>query len=84
MSRHCAVCQRQVELRWHSTEGNHLDRAECRKADGSGVWLCATCEEAAHRYMRESGAGGAEAVEELIGRLYRALTASLRPYRKRK
>lgn len=84
MSDHCAVCQRQVPLRWHDTEGSHLDRAECRQGQGQGVWLCDTCEEAAHRFMRESGASGAEAVDELIQRLYRALTTSLRPYRRRK
>lgn len=84
VTEHCHVCQRRQELRWHSTAARYLDRAECRKADGDGVWLCATCEEAAHRFMRESGADGAKAVDELIGRLYRAFTSSLRPYRRRK
>ena len=76
----CHVCQRPVSTRWHCTDGRHLDRAECRAAGGTGVWLCGTCEDAAHRYMRSTGAGGREAVEELFARLERLLGGPARRY----
>lgn len=77
----CAVCQRQVPLRWHCTSEDHLDRAACARAGGAGVWLCATCEEAAHRYMRLTGASAEEALAEVLDRLARMLTQR-RTYRR--
>lgn len=76
----CHVCQRPVSTRWHCTDGRQLDRAECRAAGEIGVWLCGTCEEAAHRYMRSTAAGGREAVEELFARLERLLGGPARRY----
>lgn len=78
----CAVCQRQLQLRWHCTSEDHLDRAVCREAGGDGVWLCSTCEEATHRFMRTAGAGGAAALEALFFRL-ESLISERRTYRKR-
>ncbi len=79
----CAVCQRQVPLRWHCTSESHLDRAACARAGGTGVWLCATCEEAAHRHMRLAGADAAAAVVKLLDRLDALLTQQ-RTYRRRR
>lgn len=77
----CAVCQRQVPLRWHCTSEDHLDRAVCSRAGGTGVWLCATCEEAAHRHMRLTGASADDALAEVLDRLARLLTQR-RTYRR--
>ena len=79
----CAVCQRRVPLRWHCTSEDHVDRAACARADGEGVWLCTTCEEAAHRHMRLTGAGGEAAVLELFDRLA-AMLSQRRTYRRRR
>ncbi|GAA3686864.1 hypothetical protein GCM10022203_21460 [Micrococcus yunnanensis] len=76
----CHVCQRPVSTRWHCADGRYLDRAECRATGGIGVWLCGTCEDAAHRYMRSTGADGREAVEELFARLERLLGGPARRY----
>lgn len=42
--------------------------------------MCGTCEDAAHRYMCSTGAGGREAVEELFARLERLLGGPARRY----
>ena len=76
----CHVCQRPVAVRWHNVDGPHVDRAVCRVAGGTGVWLCETCEEAAHRHMRTSGCDGREAVEELFQRLETLLGGPARKY----
>lgn len=76
----CHVCQRPVDTRWHALDARHLDRAVCRAAGGVGVWLCSTCEDAAHRHMRENGTDGREALEALFVRLERLLGGPARRY----
>lgn len=76
------MCQRPVATRRHTLDARHVDRAECRAAGGVGVWLCGTCEDAAHRYMRSTGADGRKAVEELFVRLERLLDGPARRYRR--
>ncbi|MCV7628620.1 hypothetical protein M3A82_004590 [Micrococcus luteus] len=44
------------------------------------MWLCSTCEDAAHRYMRATGADGREAVDELFARLETMLDGPARKY----
>ena len=76
----CHVCQRTVLTRWHCMDDRHVDRAACRAAGGTGVWLCSTCEDAAHRHMRVTGADGREAVDELFARLEALLDGPARKY----
>ena len=69
-----------MATRWHTLDGRYVGRAECRAVGGAGVWLCGTCEDAAHHYMRSKGADGREAVEELFARLERLLDGPARRY----
>lgn|SRR5699024_917716 len=82
----CQICQRFQPLVWHNTEKTILDRAHCRRTKGQGIWVCAMCEEAIHRWIKNHPGenAGTEAVEGLLDRLANRLLGPRRKYRKRR
>ncbi|MGM7670254.1 hypothetical protein [Microbacterium sp. A93] len=82
----CELCQRISVLAFHTTRNDVLDRAECRRTDGHGMWLCSICEEAVHRWMAQHpGPGSAQqAVNEMIQRLSGLIDGPPRKYRRQR
>ncbi|MGW9550883.1 hypothetical protein ACWG8W_07495 [Citricoccus zhacaiensis] len=82
----CELCQRASVLSFHATEVDTVDRAECRRAGGEGVWLCSLCEEGVHRWMAEHpGEGSARAaVDEMVNRLLTLIDGPPRKYRRQR
>ncbi|XKH55579.1 hypothetical protein LG293_09945 [Citricoccus nitrophenolicus] len=80
----CELCQRVSVLQFHATSTNVLDRAECRRSAGDGMWLCSICEDAVHRWMAEHpGPGSAQtAVDEMVQRLLNLIDGPPRKYRR--
>lgn len=80
----CELCQRVSVLQFHNTSADHVDRAECRRADGTGMWLCPICEEAVHRWMAEHPGPGCSqrAVDEMVRRLLSMIDGPPRRYRR--
>ncbi len=80
----CDLCQRVSVLQFHTTSTDLVDRAECRRSDGDGMWLCSICEDAVHRWMAEHpGEGAAQtAVDEMVQRLLNLLDGPPRKYRR--
>jgi len=81
---HCALCGRFEPLFWHCTSKTVIDRAQCRRTAGDGLWLCALCEEGVHRWMRQNPEVGAgqRAVDVMVQRLSDKLLGEPRKYRK--
>jgi hypothetical protein len=82
----CELCQRVSVLQFHTTTSDVLDRAECRRTDGAGMWLCSICEEGVHRWMAENpGPGSAQAaVNEMVQRLLNLIDGPPRKYRRQR
>ncbi|NUL44060.1 hypothetical protein F7P69_02445 [Cellulosimicrobium funkei] len=82
----CELCQRVSVLQFHTTSTDLLDRAECRRADGDGMWLCSICEEAVHRWMADNpGEGSSQAaVDEMVQRLLNLIDGPPRKYRRQR
>lgn len=82
----CELCQRVSVLAFHTTSTDLVDRAECRRADGDGMWLCSICEEGVHRWMAEHpGEGSAQAaVDEMVNRLLNLIDGPPRKYRRQR
>ncbi|MEO9246803.1 hypothetical protein ABDK96_03825 [Citricoccus nitrophenolicus] len=82
----CELCQRVSVLQFHTTGTDLVDRAECRRADGDGMWLCSICEEGVHRWMAaNTGPGSAQAaVDEMIQRLLNLIDGPPRKYRRQR
>lgn len=80
----CDLCQRVSVLQFHTTSTDLVDRAECRRADGNGIWLCSICEDAVHRWMAEHpGEGAAQAaLDEMVQRLLHLIDRPPRKYRR--
>ncbi|HRO95039.1 hypothetical protein [Citricoccus sp.] len=82
----CELCQRVSVLQFHTTSTDLLDRAECRRANGDGMWLCSICEEGVHRWMAANpGEGSAQAaVDEMVQRLLNLIDGPPRKYRRQR
>ncbi|WMY80037.1 hypothetical protein [Citricoccus sp. I39-566] len=82
----CELCQRVSVLQFHATGSDVLDRAECRRTGGDGMWLCSICEEGVHRWMAEHpGEGSAQAaVDEMVQRLLSLIDGTPRKYRRQR
>jgi len=82
----CELCQRVSVLSFHATGTDVLDRAQCRRVQGPGMWLCSICEEGVHRWMAENpGQGSAQAaVDEMVGRLLTLIDGPPRKYRRQR
>jgi hypothetical protein len=82
----CELCQRVSVLQFHTTSTDMVDRAECRRAGGDGMWLCSICEEGVHRWMAEHpGPGSAQkAVNEMVQRLLNLIDGPPRKYRRQR
>lgn len=81
---HCQLCGRFEPLFWHCTSDDVIDRAQCRRTTGDGLWLCALCEEGVHRWMKQhpGTASGQRAVDAMVQRLAEKLLGTPRKYRK--
>lgn len=82
----CDLCQRVSVLQFHTTSTDLVDRAECRRAVGDGIWLCSICEEAVHRWMAEHPEPGSTqaAVDEMVQRLLNLINGPPRKYRRQR